>query len=39
MHSDNAFTKPSDDPSKDDEEMTTDEVKAEVAAWVAARES
>jgi len=39
MHSDNAFTKPNSDPSKDDVEMTTDEVKKMVSDWVAARES
>ena len=39
MHSANAFTKPGAEPGDDDEEMTTDEVKAHVAAWVDARES
>ena len=39
MHSANAFTKPGAEPGDDDEEMTTDEVKAQVAAWVDARES
>ena len=39
MHSDNAFTKPGADPDKEDEEMTTDEVKKMVSDWVAARES
>ena len=38
MHSANAFTKPGTDPGEE-EEMTTDEVKAQVAAWVSARES
>jgi len=41
MHSANTFKK--DDPDSDDPtktvDMTTDEVKAEVAAWVSARES
>ena len=39
MHSDSAFTKPGASPEDDDVEMTTDEVKAQVAAWVSARES
>ena len=39
MHSDDAFTKPNSDPTKDDVEMTTDEVKKMVSDWVAARES
>jgi len=39
LHSANAFTKPGAEPGDDDEEMTTDEVKAQVAAWVDARES
>ena len=39
LHSANAFTKPGAEPGDDDEEMTTDEVKAQVAAWVSARES
>ena len=39
MHSDNAFTKPNSDPSKEEEELTTDEVKKMVSDWVAARES
>jgi hypothetical protein len=39
MHSANAFTKPGAEPGEDEEEMTTDEVKAEVAAWIAARDS
>ena len=39
MHSANPFTKPGAEPGDDDEEMTTDEVKAQVAAWVSARES
>ena len=39
IHADTPMTKPGDDPSKKDEAMTTDEVKAQVAAWVAARES
>ncbi|MAD67473.1 MAG: hypothetical protein CMK24_08345 [Porticoccaceae bacterium] len=41
LHTANAFQK--DDPDSDDPsatvDMTTDEVKAQVAAWVAARES
>ena len=39
MHSANAFTKPGAEPGDAEEEMTTDEVKAQVAAWVDARES
>ena len=39
MHSANAFTKPDAEPGEDEVEMTTDEVKAQVAAWVSARES
>jgi len=39
IHADTPMTKPGDDPSKEDVEMTNDEVKAQVAAWVAARES
>lgn len=39
MHSANPFQNPSAEPGEDGEEMTTDEVKAEVAAWVSARES
>ena len=38
LHSANAFMKPA-EPGEDAEEMTTDEVKAEVAAWIAARDS
>jgi len=39
MHADTPMTKPGTEPGGDEEEMTTDEVKAQVAAWVAARES
>ena len=39
MHSDNAFTKPNNDPNEDEVEMTTDEVKKMVSDWVDARES
>ena len=40
IHADTPFLKSDVDPENEDpEEMTTDEVKAEVAAWVAARES
>ncbi len=39
IHADSPMKKPADDPSKGEVEMTTDEVKAQVAAWVAARES
>ena len=39
LHSANAFTKPGAEPGDDEEELTTDEVKAQVAAWLAARES
>ena len=39
IHSDNAFTKPAENPEDEDEEMTTDEVKKMVSDWVAARES
>ena len=38
LHEDNPMTKPGAEPGED-EEMTTDEVKAQVAAWVSARES
>ena len=38
LHSANPFTKPGTDPGEE-EELTTDEVKAQVAAWVSARES
>ena len=39
IHADTPMTKPGTEPGGDEEEMTTDEVKAQVAAWVAARES
>ena len=39
LHEDNPMTKPGDTPEDDDVELTTDEVKAQVAAWVSARES
>ncbi len=39
IHADTPMTKPGADPSKEEAEMTTDEVKAQVAAWVSARES
>jgi len=39
LHEDSPMKKPADDPSKGEVEMTTDEVKAQVTAWVAARES
>lgn len=39
IHADTPMTKPGDDPSKEEEEMTTDEVKKMVSDWVAARES
>lgn len=38
IHADTPMTKPGAEPGED-EEMTTDEVKAQVAAWVSARES
>ena len=39
IHADTPMTKPNDDPSKEDVDMTTDEVKKMVSDWVAARES
>tara|TARA_Y100001954_G_scaffold207032_1_gene230146 strand:+ start:854 stop:1168 length:315 start_codon:yes stop_codon:yes gene_type:complete len=39
MHSADPFLKMSEKPEDDPVEMTTDEVKAQVAAWVSARES
>lgn len=39
LHADTPMTKPGTDPGEDDVELTTNEVKAQVAAWVDARES